>query len=173
VRRALLGLLLGLGIGFALFQLGALVFVKAYKLPTASMEPTVSRGDRVGVIRFVGRVAPDRGDIVAFRAPRRVKALCGQTGTFLKRIVGLPGERIVERRGRVFVNGSPLREPYVEPARRDAVSGSWRVPRDAYFVLGDNRRESCDSRVWGAVPEQRLIGEVFVTYWPPSRFSFR
>lgn len=173
MRRALLGLLIGLGVGFALFQLGALVFVTAYKLPTASMEPTVSRGDRVGVIRFVGRIEPDRGDIVAFRPPQRVKALCGQTGTFLKRIVGLPGERIVERRGRLFVDGAPLREPYVEPGRRDAVSGSWRVPRGAYFVLGDNRRESCDSRVWGAVPRKRLIGEVFVTYWPPSRFSFR
>jgi signal peptidase I len=173
VRRTLLGLLLALGLGIALFQLGALVFVKAYKLPTASMEPTVSRGDRVGVIRFVGRVEPDRGDVVAFRAPRRVAALCGQSGTFLKRIVGLPGERIVERRGRLFVNGSPLREPYVAAARRDDVSGTWRVPRGAYFVLGDNRRASCDSRAWGAVPEHRLIGEVFVTYWPPSRFSFR
>ncbi|MGH3104493.1 MAG: signal peptidase I [Gaiellaceae bacterium] len=173
MRRLLLGLVLALGLGVALFQLGALVFVKAYRLPTASMEPTVEMGDRVGVIRFVGRIEPDRGDIVAFRTPPRVAELCGQGGVFLKRIVGLPGERVLERRGAVFVNGARLEEPYVEAGRRGDVSGSWRVPRRSYFVLGDNRAQSCDSRVWGAVPEKNLIGEVFVTYWPPARIAIR
>jgi signal peptidase I len=173
VRRLVLGLVIGIVAGLALFQLGALLVVKAYRLPTASMEPTVRRGDRVGVIRFVGRVDPDRGDIVAFRATRRVAALCGQSGVYLKRIVGLPGERVVERAGRMFVDGARLAEPYVAAGRRDAISGSWRVPPGAYFVLGDNRRASCDSRVWGAVPRGNLIGEVFLTYWPPRRFGFR
>jgi signal peptidase I len=173
MRRLVLGLILGIVAGLALFQLGALLVVKAYRLPTASMEPTVQRGDRVGVVRFVGRVEPNRGDIVAFRATRRVAALCGQSGVYLKRIVGLPGERVVERAGRVFVDGTRLAEPYVGAGRRDAISGSWLVPAGAYFVLGDNRRASCDSRVWGAVPRANLIGEVFLTYWPPRRFGFR
>ena len=173
MRRLVVVLVLGVVVGLALFQLGALLVVKAYKLPSASMEPTVRRGDRVGVVRFVGSVEPDRGDIVAFRATRRIAVLCGQSGVYLKRIVGLPGEQIVEQAGHVFVDGVRLAEPYVGPGRRDAISGSWRVPAGTYFVLGDNRRASCDSRVWGAVPRASLIGEVFLTYWPPGRFGFR
>jgi signal peptidase I len=173
VRRLLVGLALAIGAAAVLLWLGGLAVVKTHRIPSVSMVPTIERGDRVAAMQFVGPVEPDRGDLVTYRTPRRTAALCGQGGVFLHRIVGLPGERVVSRRGRMFVDGSPLRESYVEEDRRGDVSGSWRVPRGAYFVLGDNRTESCDSRVWGSVPRERLIGEVFATYWPPGRVSFR
>jgi signal peptidase I len=152
---------------------GGIALVRVYRIPSLSMMPAVESGDRVAVIRFAGPVQPDRGDVVAFRTPRRASALCGQGGVFLQRIVGLPGERVVSRRGRLFVDGSRLRERYVAAGRRGDVSGSWRVPRGAYLVLGDNRTQSCDSRVFGPVPEGNLIGQVFATYWPPDQLSFR
>lgn len=171
--RVALGLAVVLGACVVLLLVGGLGVVKTYRIPSTSMVPTVEPGDRVAAVRFAGPVEPDRGDLVTYRTPPRAAALCGTGGTFLHRIVGLPGERVVSRRGRVFVDGSPLRESYVEEERRGDVSGRWRVPRGAYFVLGDNRTASCDSRVWGSVPRARLIGEVFATYWPRSRASFR
>lgn len=175
MRRLLIGLVVAVAAGVALFQLGALAVVKTYKMPAGSqsMEPAVRPGDRVGVVRFIGRIDPDRGDIVAFRTPGRAARLCGQGGIFLKRIVGLPGERISERRGDLFVDGRRLDEPYVRGRRQGALRGSWLVERGAFFVVGDNRRQSCDSRVWGSLPRRALIGEVFLTYWPPTRLAIR
>jgi signal peptidase I len=113
---------------------------------------------------------PERGDIIVFKAPPRVRSACNASGTFIKRIVGLPGETLSMHAGRLFVNGVPLAEPYLRPAFRGAESGSWGpVPRNAYFVLGDNRGMSCDSRRWGAVPRDNIIGRAEVTYWPPRR----
>jgi signal peptidase I len=178
VRRLLVGVALGMALAVGAIGLilwaGGVAVVKAYRVPARSMVPAIEPGERVAAIEFFGPVEADRGDIVAYRAPSRAAALCGHTGgVFLHRIVGLPGERVVSRRGRLFVNGSPLPEPYVEGGRRGDLSGSWRVGRGGYFVLGDNRMESCDSRVWGSVPTNNLVAEVVATYWPPSRFTFR
>jgi signal peptidase I len=88
----------------------------------------------------------------------------------IKRIVGLPGEKVSMRNGYVFINGTRLDEPYVGPRYRGDESGDWgRVPKHAYFVLGDNRPMSCDSRSWGVVPRDNIIGRAEVTYWPPDR----
>jgi signal peptidase I len=161
---------------------------KPYRIPSASMEPTLhcarpANGcharfsDRVLVLRLAYRFRdPARGDVVVFKPPALADARCGQTegGAFVKRIVGLPGEVVSERDGRVFVDGRPLREPYVPAPERDATTATWaRVPRAHYFVMGDNRRDSCDSRVWGAVPRGNLIGPVVMTYWPPTRLDVR
>ena len=74
----------------------------------------------------------------------------------------------------IYIDGRPLREPYIEPDRRDiGPEERFRVPQGNYFVMGDNRSQSCDSREWGPVPEDNLIGKVFMTYWPPQRISFR
>jgi signal peptidase I len=155
---------------------------KPYRIPSPSMEPTLhcakpARGclsrvaDRVIANRLVYRFhEPRRGDIIVFKAPARVEAACSAGGTFIKRIVGLPGEKLSMRNGFVLVNGAPLVEPYLRPGYRGRESGDWaRIAGEGYFVLGDNRTMSCDSRRWGVVPRDNIIGRAEVTYWPPNR----
>ena len=120
------------------------------------MEPTLHCGkpasgcrsrvsDRVIANRIVYRFAePKRGDIIVFKAPRRVETACDAGGTFIKRIVGLPGEKLSMQNGLVFINGTPLNEAYLAPDYRGRETGEWpRSPTDGYFVLGDNRAMSC------------------------------
>jgi len=164
--------------------------INPYRIPSSSMEPTLHCArpaagcearfsDRVLANRFIYHFRdPQRGDVVVFETPPQAKAKCGAGGTFVKRIIGLPGEtlRVRLQRGAafVYVNGRRLEEPYIEHDRRDiGPEKTYKVPEHAYFVMGDNRSQSCDSRVWGAVPEDNLIGKVFMTYWPPQRISFR
>ncbi len=100
----------------------------------------------------------------------------------MKRLIGLPGDVWEERGGFVYIDGKKLNEPYVQPSRRDHQTLGLmdipprhtynRIPKDYYLMMGDNRNSSCDSRRWGLVPRKNLIGEVFATYWPPSRISF-
>jgi signal peptidase I len=157
-----------------------------YRIPSASMEPTLrcarpaagcdaSFSDRVIANRLAYRFRdPHRGEIVVFDAPDAAARRCSEGGTFIKRIVGLPGEVVSERAGVVYVDGKRLDEPYVDSQRRDAMTRTWpRIPSGAYFVMGDNRAASCDSREWGTVPRKNLVGPVLLTYWPPTRFSFR
>ena len=133
--------------------------------------------DRVIVNRLAYRFRdPERGEIVAFKAPVRAER-CGLGdggSTFVKRIVGLPGELVSVRDGVIYVDGERLVEPYVHQSLRGHETDSWpRIAAGHYFVLGDNRTHSCDSRMWGTVPRGSLIGPVLLTYWPPSRRSFR
>jgi signal peptidase I len=129
--------------------------------------------------RFIYHLhSPRRGDIVVFHAPAAAdRAGCAERGdTFVKRVIGLPGERVREdARGVIWIDGHRLNEPYIEARRRlsdHAYRGrTWRVSPHAYFVIGDNRGDSCDSRAWGAVPQRELIGNVFAMYWPPDRIS--
>ena len=156
---------------------------KPYRIPTSSMEPTLhcakpadgcqSRlSDRVIANRLVYRFhEPEREDIIVFDTPSKVEAACNARGTFVKRIVGLPGEEISMRSGYLFVNGVRLNEQrYLRAAYRGNETGNWgRIPDDGYFVLGDNRTMSCDSRRWGVVPRKNIIGRVDLVYWPPNR----
>jgi signal peptidase I len=145
---------------------------KPYRIPTESMEPTLRVSDRVIANRVVYRLhEPERGDIVVFDAPAAVEGACAAgDGAFVKRIVGLPGEAVSMRDGRVFVDGAALHEPYLRAAYRGHESGRWaRVPGGSFFVLGDNRPRSCDSRRWGVVPRRSIIGRAEIRYWPPLR----
>ena len=155
-----------------------------YRVPSASMEPTLhcarpadgclgDRSDRVVANRFIYRFRdPKRGEIVVFDAPAKTQQVCGEGGTFVKRIVGLPGEVVSERNGMVYIDGRRLAEPYIARARRDNRTQTWpRIPLEHYFMMGDNRTRSCDSRDWGTVPRDSLIGPVFLTYWPLDRLG--
>jgi signal peptidase I len=170
---------------------------KPYRIPSASMEHTLhcarpgdgcdaSMSDRVLVNRLAYDFgSPQRGQIVVFKAPAKAN-LCrpGDAGTtFVKRLIGLPGERVREDdMGFIWIRPlgastwTKLHEPYLtsQSRRGDSkyFSHTWRVPEGEYFLLGDNRPASCDSRVWGSVPRSALVGPVIFTYWPPLRISY-
>ena len=159
--------------------------VNPYRIPSSSMEPTLhcarpgpgceaSFSDRVLACRFCYHfTSPKRGDIVVFKTPPLAAVRCGEGGTFVKRLIGLPGETLEEKNGYVYIDGKRLNEPYIQQGRRDSRSyGPLVIPKGQYFMMGDNRAQSCDSREWGTVPRANLIGKVFATYWPPSRISF-
>jgi signal peptidase I len=163
--------------------------VNPYRIPSSSMEPTLhcarpgpdceaSYSDRVLACRFCFHLwSPHRKDIIVFNTPPLAAVRCGAGGTFVKRLIGLPGDTIHEdAKGFIWVNGKKLDEPYIDPLRRQEDTAhydkTWHVPQGDYFFMGDNRGSSCDSRTWGPVPKGNLIGLVFATYWPPSRISF-
>ncbi len=164
--------------------------VNPYRIPSSSMETTLhcaqpAHGcearfsDRVLANRLVYRFRdPKRGEIVVFETPAAARARCGAGGTFVKRLIGLPGERLELRSeaglSYVYINGKKLDEPYIGHNRRDARGPeTFTIPQGQYFMMGDNRSQSCDSREWGTVPRENLIGKVFATYWPPNRISVR
>jgi signal peptidase I len=189
VSRFLRVLLIVLSI-VGVFLVLAAITSKLYRIPTSSMEPTLhcpkdsgntgclgDEHDRIAVSKVFYEVRdPERGDIVAYKLPPRAAEPCGSPAgsTFVHRIIGLPGESVAVRNGVVFVDGRKLTEPYIEAGRRDRDSSPARaIAKDQYFVLGDNRTQSCDSRVWGLVARDRLIGPRIATYWPWDRISIR
>jgi signal peptidase I len=160
--------------------------VNPYRIPSSSMEPSLHCAvpgegcearfsDRVLANRLVYHFRdPKRGDIIVFQTPPRAALECGAGGTFVKRLIGLPGETWSLRRGIVYINNKPLSEPYIKKGRRGTDTQPPRtVPTGRYIFLGDNRTHSCDSRQWGSVPRASLIGKVFAVYWPPNRISIR
>ncbi|HXV34687.1 MAG TPA: signal peptidase I [Gaiellaceae bacterium] len=160
--------------------------VNPYRIPSSSMEPTLhcavpeigcqaGASDRVLANRFVYRFKdPDRGDIVVFRTPDQAAEQCpGPGGVFVKRLVGLPGDELEIRDGQLYLNGEPQSEPYVFGGEVGDNFGPVTVNEGEYFMMGDNRYQSCDSREWGAVPRENLIGPVFARYWPVQRIGFQ
>jgi len=185
-RKAALPKPVAIAVDWAATIVGAVVVVLAlktwvitpYRIPSPSMEPALhcARPTAGCVAHFSDRGLacracywfsdPERGDIVVFHAPKNA---CGVGGTFVKRLIGLPGETVAERNGRIFVDGKPLVEPYVK--YRDHRTGVWHVPKGSYFFMGDNRPQSCDSREWGSVPRDSIIGKLIVLYWPLDRIG--
>ena len=172
--------------------------VNPYRIPSSSMEPTLNcakgptnpgclgnSSDRVLACRIcLDFGPPSRGDIVVFNTPSEAALKCGEGGTFVKRVIGLPGETVHENdKGFILIKkpGDPefvkLKEPYIPKQNRlqdsQHFGQTWTVPPNGYFMMGDNRSQSCDSRTWGAVPRDKLIGTVFFVYWPPDRISFK
>ena len=188
MSRLLRFLLIVLSIA-GVFLVLAAITSKLYRIPSSSMEPTLhcperespgclgDEHDRIAISKVLYEVKdPERGDIVAYRLPARAAKRCGAPpgSTFVHRIVGLPGESVAVRNGVVFVDGRRLTEPYIGAGRRDLRSSPARaLAKDQYLVLGDNREQSCDSRVWGLLQRDRLIGPKIATYWPWDRISIR
>jgi signal peptidase I len=167
--------------------------IKPYQIPSGSMEPTLDIGQRVLVNRFLYHFTdPSIGDIVVFHppagaesqppvcaTPRRPDQACPEATTeqsgenFIKRIVAGPGDTLSVRNGHPVVNGvEKTDEPYILPCGSANVCNLPRpitIPPDHYFMMGDHRGESDDSRYWGPIPRDWIIGKAFATYWPPDR----
>jgi signal peptidase I len=182
---------LGLALGIQAF------IIKPYRIPSGSMLPTIRLGQRVLVDRLGNDFSsPHIGEIIVFHPPKNYDLGCadpneGQAGgpgqrpcgvarteesgeTFIKRVVGLPGDRIEIKQGHVYRNGVREKDPYIAPCPDQASCNfpvAITVPKGDYYMMGDNRGESDDSRFWGPVPRSWIIGDAFFTYWPPDRIG--
>jgi len=177
---------LGLALGIQAFV------VKPFRIPSESMVPTLAVGQRVLVDRVSYRVSdPDRGDVVVFKPPKGAdNDACGAEHSdreacpeptadrsdtnFIKRIVAVGGDRLKIMGGRVFINGRQQDEPYIQPDEACSICNlpeEITIPKGHFFMMGDNRGESADSREWGPIPEKWMIGKAFVTYWPPGKIG--
>ena len=146
------------------------VVAAPYRIPTESMVPTLMVQDRLLVNKLAYDINdPGRGDIVVFENQQ------GQKDPLIKRVIALPGETIELREGNVYVNDEPLEEPYLQRRtclRANPITcsfGPTKVPKNHYFMMGDNRTRSVDSRYFGPVPKDDIIGEALVRFWPVSR----
>jgi len=154
-----------------------LFVVQTFYIPSGSMSPTLQVGDRIVVFKLAYDFhAVQRGDIVVFDAPPKVASSCDTTDKVLvKRVIGLPGETISDRGGVVYIDGRPLHETYLpahDPATYTGPFHRYHLGPNQYFVMGDNRTESCDSRLWGPVNRSEIIGKVEMRIWPLSRIAF-
>ena len=189
-KRSLAGLLEMWGLVAVALLLAFLIktfLVQAFFIPSGSMIPTLEVCDRVLVEKVSYRFRqPERGEIIVFQRPGAERARAGVSGQMrsfleglglaqpdadidlIKRVIGLPGERVRVRKGVVFINGKPLREPYAEPETRSFPVT--KVPEGHLFMMGDNRMNSQDSRFpeLGTVPLDNVVGRAFVILWPPA-----
>jgi signal peptidase I len=141
--------------------------MEAFWIPSGSMIPTLEIGDRVLVNKFIYRFTdPSRGDIIVF------ESVDNSNEDLIKRVVALPGDTIAVRGGKLFVNGEPQKEPYTNKKVPDrSFYARTTVPKNHVFVMGDNRGNSADSRVFGPLPEKNIEGEAFLRFWPPDRIG--
>jgi signal peptidase I len=194
--RGLIELVITVAVAVGAALLIQALVVKPYKIPTPSMVPTLRVNQRILVNRLATH--PGVGDIVVFHPPagannNNTGLQCGDSDqgpghsqpcdiptrhtssqTFVKRVVGLPGDILRIRNGYVYRNGVKETGAYIQPCPEPAVctfSQTVTVPQGDYYMMGDNRGVSDDSRFWGPVPESSIIGEAFFTYWPPDRIG--
>ncbi|MGH2841989.1 MAG: signal peptidase I [Solirubrobacteraceae bacterium] len=189
--RGLIELVLTVGVAVGLALLIQAFLVKPYKIPSGSMIPTLDVGQRILVNRL--DTSPGLGDVVVFHPPVGAGGqACGDrdqgdghaqacdrdpggesSQTYVKRVVGLPGDHLKIIDGKVFRNGIKERGSYIQACGTSLGTCTFptqiTVPRDDYYMMGDNRGISDDSRYWGPVPQRWIIGTAFFTYWPPGR----
>jgi len=150
---------------------------QAFYIPSDSMYPTLKTGDRVIVNKISYDLHPvHRGDIIVFHAPKGPdgKSVDPGINVLVKRVIGLPGDTVEGRAdGKVYINGKPLREPYLHGKRSDPGFPPFVVPKDSYWVMGDNRTNSRDSRFFPnhTIPKKDIIGRVFLRIWPLQRIG--
>lgn len=181
-------------VAFAVALLIKSFVLQAFFIPSASMEPTLREGDRVLVEKLSYLVgSPQRGQVIVFERDVTGAVVeepdggwieditgafrglfgfpTGDTQDFIKRIMAVGGDTIEGREDGVYVNGERVEEPYLEEGQTTSVFGPFEVPEGQLFVMGDNRDNSDDSRGFGAVPEDRVVGHAFVLIWPPADVS--
>jgi len=193
-RGALVELVVIVALAIGLALLIQAYVVKPYQIPSESMEPTLDVGQRVLVNRFIYHLHdPHIGDIVVFHPPagatdggrecgasHNARQACPQptqaesSQNFIKRIVAGPGDTLAVKHGHPVVNGVEAKETFIRPCNGGSscnLPKQITIPPDHYFMMGDNRGRSDDSRFWGPIPRDWIIGEAFFTYWPPDRIG--
>ncbi|MEN6349450.1 MAG: signal peptidase I [Syntrophomonas sp.] len=142
--------------------------IEGREIPSESMLPTLQIGDRVMVNKFIYYFKePQRGDVIILDPPE----VLNSDKYFIKRVIGLPGEKVEMKEGKVFINDKPLSEPYI-PEALNYTFGPVEVPDDSLLVLGDNRNNSFDSHLWNAwLTRDRVKGKAFVVYWPVKHWQ--
>lgn len=162
--RSLFDILETIVLAIALFVIINIVSSRI-KVESISMQPTLYAGNFVLVNKVAYKIGePERGDIIVFRYPPAPNET-----PYIKRVIGLPGDVISIDGGNVYVNGYQLIEPYL--MANTSRGGEWTVPAGNLFVMGDNRNNSSDSRMWGFVPLGNVIGKAEVVYWPPEKWT--
>jgi signal peptidase I len=147
-------------------------FIGNFKIPSTSMVPTLKVGDRLLSNNIIYKIRePKRGEVVIFKYPEEPKR------DFVKRLIALPGERVMIKEGKIYINGKEIKDPliscrYYFSDGEYGVEKEIEVPPNSYYVLGDNSFNSKDSRYWGFVPKKYLIGKALFIYWPPWRMGF-
>jgi signal peptidase I len=175
-KRWLVEWALVLAVALLVALLARTFVVQTYYIPSGSMEPTLQIGDRIIVDKLSYHLHPvHRGDIVVFRRPPAENCDPGQppVADLVKRVIGLPGETISARNGQVYIDGKVLPEPWL-PKEYAYTSpfGPLKIPKGDYFMMGDHRDDSCDSRDWGPLPRSYIVGRVVMRIWPLSRLKF-
>jgi signal peptidase I len=148
---------------------------QTFFVPSGSMEPTLWPGDRIIVNKLSVEFGTiNIGDIMVFKAPPKVATVCDDdVKDLVKRVIGVPGDRLYSKGNTIFVNGKPLDQRwshYVDIGTTPIKPIT--VPKNHYFMMGDNHINSCDSRYWGTVPKSSMIGKVFVRIWPIWHFRW-
>ena len=158
--------------------------VQTFYIPSGSMEPTLKVGDRILVDKLSYHLhGVDRGNIVVFRRPADEPCGGPPVADLVKRVVGLPGETISLSKGRVLIDGKRLNESYLPSSVQGTtfpgpsgptynLAKPYVIPSNHYFVMGDNRADSCDSRYWGPISRSLIVGKVDVRVWPITSFRF-
>jgi signal peptidase I len=147
--------------------------VQTFFIPSKSMNPTLKVGDRILVNKLSVRFGTiNTGDIIVFKAPPSEHCGDGDFPDLVKRVIGLPGQTLTSKGNVVYVNGKALKEPWTYWRTLSPPIKKTTVPANNYFVMGDNRANSCDSRFWGTVPRSDIIGKAFFRIWPFSRIGF-
>jgi len=163
LREVGITILIAVGV-FALLQLT----VQSYTVVMSSMEPNFQEGECIMVNKVSYRSSgPQRGDVIVFRPPPPNEE---SPYPFIKRVIGLPGDIVEIKDGKVFINGTPLEEDEYIEAQPNYTMPATEVPENEYFVLGDNRNNSTDSSKGWTVPRDNIIGKAWFVYWPPSKW---
>ena len=160
--------LVAVGVAF-----GVRTFVaQTYFVPSTSMWPTLKAGDRIVVSKIYGAIEP--GDIIVFKRPPAEHCGGPPVPDLVKRVIGLPGQTVSAHGGKVYVTGKLQSEPWLPKGTQTftTMTHPRKVPKGDYFVMGDNRVNSCDSRTWGPVKASYVVGKVFLILWPPSQLRF-